>query len=79
MTEEEKTQWVARLREAGWDPATPEWVRRGPVDLAQLPTLQRQRELLGKIRELLNVQLARDLDELDAARRTAKSGGSDGH
>ena len=72
MSEEEKAQWLEQLKRAGWDPVAPQWVQRGPVDLAQLPILQRQRELLRKIRELLALQLHSDQEALAAAAATVR-------
>lgn len=58
----------AKLRELGIDPDKPQWVQTRPFNAADLPTMQRQRELLAKLRDVLKAQLEEDLIKLDQAR-----------
>lgn len=58
----------ARLRAAGYSPEHPRWVRAPAGDLSQLPALKRQRELVGRLAEVLRAQLTGDVAQLDETR-----------
>lgn len=63
-----KDEILEKLRAAGWDPDNPEWVQRQKVDLGNLPTLHRQREILRTLETLLQGQVAADLEQMERAR-----------
>lgn len=59
---------LKKLRDAGLDPENPQWVKGKSVDLATLPTIERQRDILRTLEGLLSQQLASDLGKLEEAR-----------
>jgi hypothetical protein len=69
---------LAKLKELGIDPEQAQWVTTRSVKLADLPSIQRQREMLAKLRDILKAQLEKDLVQLDRAReeyQRSKNGG----
>lgn len=67
------------LLEAGLDPSNPKWVQSKPLDLSQIPVLEKQRALLSAIREALITQVQSDQRQLEEAREKhsrLKRGGS---
>lgn len=69
----------AKLRELGVDPENPTWTKSKAVDLGKLPLVQKQREGLAKVAELLEAQVATDETQIAALReqlaRTKRGGG----
>lgn len=59
---------LRKLKEAGFDPSDPQWVTRRNVDLSQMDSLKRQREIMQALRDLLTKNLASDLEQLEEAR-----------
>lgn len=70
---------LKKLEAMGLNPGEARWVETDPLNLNDLPTMQRQRELLVQLRDILKAQLADDLSKLDAAHeqleRTKNGGG----
>lgn len=69
---------LKRLEALGLKPEDARWVETQPVDLNELPTIQKNRELLRKLRELLQTELAESRSKLEAAleqRERMKNGG----
>lgn len=58
---------LAKLKELGIEPEKGQWVVTRPIKLTDLPSIQRQRELLSKLRDILKTQLEEDLTKLDQA------------
>ena len=68
----------AKLRELGIDPENPVWTKSRTVDLASLPVIQKQREGLAKVADLLEMQVASDEAQIAALQEQlarAKRGG----
>lgn len=71
-------EMLKRLEALGLKPEDARWVETQPVDLNELPTIQKNRELLRKLRELLQTELAESRSKLEAAleqRERMKNGG----
>lgn len=69
---------LEKLKALGINPGDPTWTTTNPLDAAQLPTVQRQRELLTQIRDALKAQLVEDTTKLEQAHielERAKNGG----
>jgi len=69
---------LKRLEALGLKPGDAQWVETQPVDINELPTVQKNRELLRKLRELLQAELAESQSRLEAAleqRERMKNGG----
>ena len=59
---------MAKLKALGIEPGgAPTWVNTHPLDAAKLPVVQRQRELLGQLRDALKAQLVEDTAKLEQA------------
>lgn len=58
---------LEKLKELGIEPEQGRWVVTRPIKLTDLPSIQRQRELLSKLRDILKIQLEEDLTKLDQA------------
>jgi hypothetical protein len=58
----------AKLRALGLDPENPAWAQGRKVDLANLPSLQKQRESLAKVQGLLEQQVEQDQRQVLALR-----------
>lgn len=58
---------LKKLEALGVTPGEARWVETDPLNLNDLPTMQRQRELLVQLRDILKSQLSEDLSKLDAA------------
>lgn len=61
MTPDELKQ---KLRDLGLDPDQPAWAKSKAVDLNQLPLIQKQREALSKVKELLQAQVQSDEEQI---------------
>ena len=59
---------LKKLEALGLKPGEARWMETQPFDVNDLPTVQKQRELLVKPREVLQVELSENLAKLDAAR-----------
>jgi hypothetical protein len=71
-------EMLKRLEALGLKPEDARWVETQPVDINELPTIQKNRELLMKLRELLQTELAESRSKLEAAleqRERMKNGG----
>lgn len=69
---------LKKLEELGLKPGEARWLETQPVNLEDLPTVQKNRELLTKLRELLQVELVENQSRLESAlerREKAKNGG----
>lgn len=69
---------LKRLEALGLKTGDAQWVETQPVDINELPTVQKNRELLMKLRELLQAELAENQSRLEAAleqRERMKNGG----
>lgn len=69
---------LKKLEALGVKPGEAQWVETPPVDVSELPTMQKQRELLLKLRELLQTELDENRSRLDFAleqRERIKNGG----
>lgn len=59
---------VQQLQALGIDPETaPQWVQSNAVDVLALGTVQKQREVLLRIRDALRAQLKEDQAQLEEA------------
>jgi hypothetical protein len=58
----------AKLRALGLDPDNPAWVRGHKVDVASLPSMQKQRDVLDKVKSLLENQVEQDQKQVLALR-----------
>jgi hypothetical protein len=60
---------LEQLKAAGIDPesVSSQWIETPSVDLGSLPTMQRQRELLLKLREHLRTELEENVSKLGQA------------
>lgn len=59
---------LAKLKALGIEPGgSPTWLETKPLDAAELPSVQRQRELLVQLRDTLKAQLDEDLAKLEQA------------
>lgn len=61
---------LEELKAAGLNPQAPKWVSGGNIDLAQIKTVTRQREIMQNLHDILSTTLASDLDQLEKARET---------
>lgn len=59
---------LKKLEALGVKPGEAQWVTTQPVNASELPTVQRQRELLVKLKEVLQLELEENLTKLEAAR-----------
>lgn len=59
---------LRKLREAGFNPEDPQWIARKNVDLSQMDSLKRQREIMQTLHSLLSKNLESDLQQLEEAR-----------
>ena len=69
---------LKKLEALGLKPGETQWVETQPVEVSELPAMQKQRELLLKLRELLSVELSENQARLDSAleqRERIKNGG----
>ena len=72
---------LAKLKALGIEPGgTPTWVETKPLDAAKLPSVQRQRDLIAQLRDVLKAQLDDDVLKLEQAHidleRVRNGGGS---
>jgi len=58
---------LKKLEALGVKPDEARWVETQSINLNDLPTMRRQRELLTKLKNALKTQLADDISKLDAA------------
>lgn len=58
---------LKKLEALGVKPGEAQWVETKPIDLNDLPTVQKQRELLTKLKEVLQAELHENQSRLDAA------------
>lgn len=58
---------IKKLEALGLKPGEARWVDTQPVDANELPTVQKQRELLVKLKEVLQNELEHSQKQLDAA------------
>ena len=68
MTPEEEI--LNLLKSRGLDPNDPQWVKKKTVDLGQLGSVVRQRELLAVIQKALENQQNDDMVQLDLAKES---------
>lgn len=59
---------LKKLEALGLKPGEAKWVETHPFDVNELPSVQKQRELLVKLKEVLQAELNENLVKLDAAR-----------
>lgn len=59
---------LEKLRQLGINPEQAQWVETQPIRLSSLPVVQRQRELMEKLRDVLKAELEENLIRLDRAR-----------
>lgn len=59
---------LKKLEALGVKPGEARWVNTQPVDANELPTVQKQRELLTKLKEVLQAELHENLAKLETAR-----------
>ena len=59
---------LKRLEALGLKPGDAQWVETQPVDINELPTVQKQREMLSKLKEVLQAELHENLAKLETAR-----------
>ena len=82
MTDPIDPELLAKLKALGIDPTSdkPQWVDLPSVEAKDLESVQKTRELLGKIKDGLKSQLENDLSQLEALRiereRLKNGGGS---
>ncbi len=71
---------LKKLEALGLKPGEARWVETQPVNADELPTVQKQRELLTKLKEVLQNELDHNQKQLDAAHehleRIKNGGGS---
>lgn len=71
---------LKKLEALGVKPGEARWVETKPLDVNELPTVRKQREMLSKLRELLQTELQGNQSRLEAAReqyeRQKNGGGS---
>jgi hypothetical protein len=65
MSPEELRQKIAAL---GIDADNPSWGKSAPTDLGRLPIIQKQRDALAKVRDLLAAQVQGDEAQIQALR-----------
>ena len=59
---------LKKLEALGIKPGEAKWIETQPVEVGELPTVQKQRELLAKLRELLQSELQDSQAKLEMAR-----------
>ena len=59
---------IKKLEALGIKPGETRWVETAPVEVGELPTVQKQRELLVRLKEVLQAELSENLAKLDAVR-----------
>ena len=57
-----------KLADLGVDVDNPSWGKSAPTDLGKLPIIQKQREALAKVRDLLAAQVQGDEAQIQALR-----------
>ena len=58
---------LKKLKSMGMDPDNPQWVQNRNVDFGKLGALERQRELLRLLEQVLETQVRSDMSQLEAA------------